>query len=102
MFKRILIGCGVIVGVIVLAVFIFIGFFSYRVATPERVIQKFHTSLILGDFDQAYTCLSSTAKSNLSKHEFITQLSSALPFAIAEGHREEIFKKFCRLLEGFN
>ena len=99
MFKRILIGCGTFVGVIVLAVLFFVGYFSYQVATPEKVIQEFHKFLAEGDFDRAYACLSADVQSNLSKHEFITKMSSVLPFQIAEHHREEIFKIFFRLLE---
>lgn len=99
MVKRIFIGCGIIVGVILLGALGVTGFLSYRFVTPEKIIQGFHTSLSEGDFDKAYSYLSLNTRSKLSKYEFISKINSLGPFEMGAENSEEIFKKFCRLIE---
>ncbi len=97
MFKRFIKRVLIFGGASLLLVFIAFCFVSYRFASPERVIQKFHSAVLEGDFDKAYSCLSASQKSKLGKYEFITQISGALPFEMAEEQREELFRKICGL-----
>ena len=86
--------------VIILVVLIGVaGFLAYQIFHPENVLNRFQQSLIDDDFDRAYECLSGSAKSKTGQHEFITGLSSIVPFEIPETYRPAVFNRIIRIAE---
>jgi hypothetical protein len=95
MFKKLL----KFVSVVVILVILTIGFLAYQIFHPERVLNRFHQCLVNSDFDEAYECLSWEAKDKISRHEFITELSSIIPFEIPETYRPQAFNSLVKAVE---